>query len=212
MAGNTLFPTALDSDSELFNVTDNVTALAAAHHNNMKESIKAIQKKIGIDFTNVPTSLDYRLGHPTNSHRHDGASGQGQAINPTTLVLPNGESVVGAGRFIQAVHLHGTSVVGSNVTAPVVLGRTGRIENISAALRRGPSGATAAYIIRVGPTHIYGASVGLGIRFAPGATRYGQPSPNLGTYPSGSIITLDTEAVGSSAPGEDLSVILVFRD
>ena len=212
MSGNTNFPTGLDTDSSLFDVADGVNTLQAAHHNNIKEAVKAMQLKIGIDNTLAPTTLDYRLGHPTDGHRHDGASGHGPQINPTTLLLPDGESVVGSRRFTQTIHRHGTSVVGSNVTTPAVIGRTARIENVSAVLRRGASGATAAYIVRIGPTNLYGASVGLGVRFAPGATRYGNASPNLGTYPSGTIITLDVEAVGSSAPGEDLSVILVFRE
>lgn len=205
MAGNTNFPTALDDDSSLLDVTDGTSALQAVHHNNIKEAVKAIQRKLGIYLTDAPTTIDFRLGNATAGHRHDGASGQGPVINATTLTSLER-------RFTEAVHLHGTSVVGSNLAVPIVFGRTMRIENISAVLRRGPSGATAAYIARVGPTHLFGASVGLGIRFAPGATRYGQPSPNLGTYPSGAIITLDAEAVGSSAPGEDLSVVFVFRD
>lgn len=215
MAGITNFPTALDTNSELFEVTDVVSSLQAAHHNNMAAAIKAIEAKVGIDNTGVPTALDYRLGHPTNSHRHDGATGQGMTIHATTIeglasyIGVATSSVVD--RFVQTIQHRGTSVVGSNVAPPVALGRTMSIENVSGVLRRGPSGATAAYKILVGPTPIFGASVGLGIRFAPGATRYGQPSPNLGTYPSGAIISLDVEAVGSSAPGEDLSVVLVFR-
>ena len=80
MAGNTNFPTGLDDNTSLLDVTDGVTALQAAHHNNLKESIKALEVKVGIDNTAVDTTLDYRLGHPTFGHSHDGASGQGVAI------------------------------------------------------------------------------------------------------------------------------------
>lgn len=231
MAGNTNFPTSLDDNTSLIDVTNGVTSLEAAHHNNLKEAIKALETKVGVDFTLVPTTLDYRLGHPTNGHRHDGASGQGPQINPSTVPAPSGAYPSGAlnlhdhlmsfhptivpsviNRWTEQIQLHGSALVGSNLAAPVVMGRTAIIENVSAALRRGASGATAAFIARVGPTNIHGASVGLGIRFAPGATRYGQPSPNLGTYPSGAIITLDAEAVGSNDPGQDLSVIFVFRE
>jgi len=118
----------------------------------------------------------------------------------------------GVRRFTENLSYRGSAGVGSNVTAPIAFGRTAQIENVSAVLRRGPSGATAAFKVLIGPTNIWGASVGLGIRFAPGATRYGQASPNLTTYPSGAIITLDTEAVGSNDPGQDLSVVFVFRD
>jgi hypothetical protein len=205
MAGNTNFPTALDDDSSLLDVTDGVSSLQAVHHNNLKEAVKAIQAKLGIRLTDAPTTIDFRLGNATAGHRHDGASGQGPVINAT--VVSGLER-----RFTQDIQIRGTSVVGSNLANPITFGRTMQIESVSGVLRRGPSGATAAFIARVGPTHVFGASVGLGIRFAPGATRYGQPSPNLGTYPSGAIITLDAEAVGSSAPGEDLSVVFVFRD
>lgn len=80
MAGNTNFPTALDDDSSLIDVTDGVTAIEAAHHNNLKEAVKALQAKVGIFNTAAPTAIDYRLGHPSFGHRHDGASGQGVLI------------------------------------------------------------------------------------------------------------------------------------
>jgi hypothetical protein len=212
MAGNTNFPTALDDDTSLHDVSDGVSTLQAAHHNNTKEAIKAIEAKIGIRNTAAPTSLDYRLGHPTAGHVHDGASGQGAPINPSNITMPQGGQLYDYERWTAQIIRPGSALVGSNLAAPIAIGRTGKIENISAVLRRGPSGATAAFKVLVGPTNVWGASVGLGVRFAPGATRYGQPSSNLVTYPSGAIITLDIEAVGSSTPGEDLSVVFVFRD
>lgn len=221
MSGNTNFPTALDDDTSLGDVTDAVTTVQAAHHNNIKESIKAIQAKIGIRLTDAPTSLDYRLGNATNGHRHDGASGQGQRINPTTVNHPSAgtlhDFMVGYGasnprRWTEQIRLQGSAQVGSNLAGPIMMGRTAAIENVSAVLRRGPSGATSSFIVRIGPTNIFGASVGLGMRFPPGATLYGQPSPNLGTYPSGAIISLDADAVGSNDPGQDLSIVFVFRE
>lgn len=86
MAGDTNFPTALDSDSSLFDVTDNVTAIEAAHHNNLKEAMKAVQAKIGVRDSSVATSLDYRLGHPTGGHAHSGATGQGPKISYNDLL------------------------------------------------------------------------------------------------------------------------------
>lgn len=88
MSGAANFPTALDDDTSLLDVTDSVTSLVASHHNNLKEAIKALEKKVGIEQTTSPTSLDVRLGSATNSHNHGGASGFGQAINPSTLILP----------------------------------------------------------------------------------------------------------------------------
>ncbi len=206
MSGNANFPTALDDDSSLYDVTDAVSTVQAAHHNNVKEAIKAIESKVGIRATSVVTSLDYRLGNPTGGHTHDGASGMGPPINATALTNLTAERWTA-----QITHVPSVAV-GSNIAAPISIGRTGQIENVSAIFKRGPSGATTALKVLVGPTPIFGASVGLGPRFAPGATYYGQPSPNLTTYPSGAIITLDAEAVGSSEPGQGLSVIFVFRE
>jgi hypothetical protein len=226
MAGNSNFPTALDDDTSLLDVTDGVSTLQAVHHNNVKEALKAIEAKLGIYGTASPTSLDYRLGHHTGGHQHNGASGMGRFVDPTNIKVPSGgfpsglslhEHFLDRGlhqieRWTSRIELVASAAVGSNISAPIVIGRTGQIENVSAVLRRGPSGATTAFKILVGPTDIWGASVGLGIRFAPGATRYGQPSSNLTTYPSGAIITLDATEVGSNEPGQGLSVVFVFRD
>lgn len=222
MAGNTNFPTALDDDTSLINVTDGTTNLQAAQHNNLKEAVKRIQEKVGIYLTGVPTSLDYRIGHPTDSHRHDGASGHGRNINPSTISHPSWGNVHNfmepgathhADRLIAQMHLHGSAQVGSNLAAPIIIGRTLRIESISAALRRGPSGATAGFIVRVGPTSVlFESSPASSIKFAPGATAFRRTSVNHVTYPSGAVITLDADFVGSSAPGEDLSVTFIFRD
>lgn len=226
MSGNSNFPTALDDDTSLLDVTDGVSTLQAVHHNNLREAVKAIEAKVGIYGTASPTTLDYRMGNPTGGHHHDGASGMGPKINPTNIKVPSGgfpsglslyEHFMDQGlhqteRWTGHIQLTASAAVGSNIAAPLVIGRTGQIETVSAALRRGPSGATTAFKVLVGPTHVFGASVGLGMRFPPGATRYGQPSPNLTTYPSGAIITLDAEAVGSSEPGQGLLVTFVFRD
>lgn len=226
MAGNANFPTSLDDDSSLYDVTDAVTTLQAAHHNNIKEAIKALENKVGIYNTAAPTTLDYRIGNPTGSHNHGGASGFGALISATTIPVPSGGYPSGGSlhdhlmdaavhtneRWAAQIEHVPSAAVGSNIAAPIVIGRTGQIESISAVLRRGPSGATTSFKVLVGPTNIWGASVGLGVRFAPGATRYGQASPNLTTYPSGAIISLDADAVGSSEPGQGLSVIFVFRD
>lgn len=85
MAGAANFPTALDDDTSLHDVTDGVTSLQAAHHNNMKEAVKAMQAKIGVENTSVATALDTRLGHPTMGHDHSGASGYGAPIAASAL-------------------------------------------------------------------------------------------------------------------------------
>lgn len=217
------FPTSLDDNSTLHEVVDGVTEIVDEHHNNPKDAIIALEHKVGIYNTSVPTAIDYRLGHPTGGHRHDGASGQGPAINPTAFGLAaTGIATLSGGiisvptqipRYILPMTQVGSIGVGSKIAAPVILGRTMQIESVQAGLRRGPSGATTALIIRVGPTHIFGASVGFGVRFAPGATAYrSSATPNLITAPSGAVVTLDAEAVGSSDPGQDTGITIFFRE
>lgn len=205
------FPTALDDDSSLFQVTDSVTSLVAAHHNNPKDAIKALEAKLGIYSSGAPTSIDYRLGNPTGGHRHDGASGQGGPVSLENLDIV-GASISGLLHFI-TMERSATMVVGSNVAAPLIMGRTLQLQSIQAALRRGPSGATTALDVLVGPTSFYQASQGFRPIFPPGATAYrSSATPNLITYPSGAVVTLDVDAVGSSEPGQDLRITFVFRD
>jgi len=224
MSGNTNFPTGLDDNTSLLDVTDGVTAIVAAHHNNTKEAVKAIEAKLGIYNTGAPTSLDYRLGNPTGSHRHDGASGGGAKINPTTIDVPSGAYPTGTlydylrgntGEQIVTILRPATAIVGSNVGAPVVIGKTMQLVSIQGALRRGPSGATTAFDINLnqpGPTSVYWASQGFRPIFPPGATAYrSSATPNTITYPSGAVITVDVDAVGSNEPGQDLTLTLIFR-
>jgi len=249
MSGISNFPTAIDDNSSLYDVADGVNNVLAAHHNNPKEAIKAIEAKLGINQTTDANSIDFRLGSATGSHRHDGASGQGLVLNPTTLLVPSGgfpsglslyehmmdgnlhnaTAIAGTGiasalglnvifvpttipRHVMRMEYRGSAVVGSNVAPPLIMGRTMQIEAVGGALRRGPSGATTAFDILIGPTSIFQASPGLQPIFAPGATAYRSASPNLITYPSGAVITVDVDAVGSSDPGQDLGISFVFRE
>lgn len=212
MSGNTNFPTALDDDSSLFNVSDGVSTVQASHHNNLKEALKAIEKKVGIDLTSSPTSLDFRLGDPTTSHRHDGASGQGQKIAASSIQIASGALVPGRRQYALSAHLVGTAIVGANAGFPFSIGRTAILESVRANLRRGPSGATTAFDVNIGPTSIWTATQGDRPIFAPGATNYGHASPNLVTAPSGAIFTIDVDAVGSNDPGRDLTLVFVFRE
>lgn len=204
MSGNTNFPTALDDNTSLGDLTDGVSAIQASDHNNLKEAVKAIEAKIGIYSSGAPTSLDYRLGNPTGGHDHGGASGMGGPISASAL---------GGLRQLVQMFKPGSLAVGSNLAAPVILGRTLQLESVQGALRRGPSGATTAVIVRFGPSAIYGASPLYRPIFPPGATAYrSSQTPNVITYPSGAIITMDSDAVGSSDPGQDLSLTFVFRE
>lgn len=226
MAGVTNFPTALDSDTSLLDVTDGVSTLLDEHHNNTKEAVKAIETKLGIFGTDIATTIDARLGHPTYGHGHEGASGLGRKINATSISVPSGGFPSGgslhdhlmsatahsAGYLLLRTHLHGSAAVGANTGDPLSFGRTLQLENVRANLRRGPSGATAAFDVNFGATSVWQASQLFRPIFPAGATNYGNASPNLITYPSGAVITVDVDAVGSSDPGQDLSIVFVFRE
>jgi len=225
MAGNTNFPSVLDTDTELFDVTDTVTAIIDDHHNNIKEAIKAIEKKIGIDSSSVATTLDYRLGNPTGAHKHDGASGQGPRINPTAITLPSGALPVGGANLydhLMDADVHGLQVIpwyyqgslpnGASLGSPFSFGKSLSIQSIDARLRRAPSGATTALDINFGPTSLYAASPGLRPIFNAGIRVWSHASPNYITYPSGVQIVVDVDAVGSNDPGQDLSIVFTFRE
>lgn len=250
MSGAANFPTALDDDTSLLDVTDGVSSLLASHHNNLKEAVKALEKKVGIDHTTSPTALDYRLGSPTDGHRHDGASGQGPVLSPSNFQIPSGghpsggnlydhlahaslhmvTQMSGTGiasmvdpriifvpttvpRYVHTVHHQGSlPAVGANALAPFSMPRTVVLEAIHGNIRRGPSGATTALDVNVGPTSIYVASQGLRPIFNPGATVYRNASPNYVTIPSGVIITTDVDAIGSNDPGQDLTLVFLFRE
>lgn len=200
MAGDTNFPTALDDDVSLYDVVDEVSSVTAAHHNNIKEAVKALEAKIGIYATGEPDTLDYRLGNPTGGHIHDGASGQGPLIVPSTAIFMQLQA---PGSIASGINLAGI---------PMAMGRTLILESYIAVLRVPPSGATLSFDAQFGPTSLMVASTDLRPIFPPGATYFSQPSPNLVTYPSGEVISLTVDKVGSNDPGQHLSVSFVFRE
>ena len=70
------FPSGLDGDTELYQVEDDVTEIIAAHHNALKEAIKAIEEKIGVDGSAIVNSIDFLLNNavimsapPVGKHR-----------------------------------------------------------------------------------------------------------------------------------------------
>jgi hypothetical protein len=206
MGGNTNFPTALDDNSSLYDVQDGVDWLIEQHHNNLKEAVKAIEAKVGIYSTSAPTSLDYRLGHPSNGHNHNGASGQGAKIAASDL------SGYQSNRHIINWFYQGSVPSGASLGAPMSFGRTMQIESVHVEMRRAPSGATAAFDVNVGPTSLWEASQLLRPIFPASAFLYKHASPNLFTYPSGALIILDADKVGTSEPGSDIHVSIIFRD
>jgi len=232
MSGQTNFPSVLDDDTSLHDVVDSVTALIAAHHNNIKEAAKAIERKVGIDHTSAPTSLDYRLGSATNSHRHDGASGHGLAINPSTILVPSGGHPSGLSladhltdatlhrataedlvkRVVVPWYYQGSVPSGASLGAPFSFGRTMQVEKVDVRVRRAPSGATTAFDVNFGPTSLWQASQGNRPILPAGSAYYGHGSVNLVTYPSGVMVTVDADVVGTNEPGSDLSIFFVFKE
>lgn len=203
MSGNTNFPTALDDDVSLLDVTDGVTSIVASHHNNLREAVKVLEAKVGIYGSGAATSLDYRLGHPSLGHSHNGASGQGAPISPSAFVGLT---------HLLAWQYQGSMPSGASLGAPLVIGRSLSLQSVSVQMRRSPSGATAAIDINFGATSVWTASQGSRPIFAPGVNTFSNASPNLVTYPSGALITIDADKVGTNEPGSDVSITLIFRD
>lgn len=227
MSGVSNYPTSIDDSTSLGDVTDGTSTLQAAHHNNLRASIVAMQNVLGIPGSAVATSVQYRLGHPTGGHLHDGATGNGPKVNPTAIPAPSGAIASVANlhdhfmataahrdtdRAVIQAFINGSAASGANRAAPITLGRTMQLENVRAVARRGPSGATATFDVNVGPTSLWAATQANRVILNPGASVGVSGTPNLVTYPSGAIITVDVDTVGSSAPTEDLSLTFVFRD
>lgn len=201
------FPTALDDDTSLHLVTDGVDSIQAAHHNDIKDAVKELEKKVGIYNTGAPTSLDFRLGHPTSGHNHNGASGQGAPLDASAVL-----AAIPAIRYPVVWTYPGSVPSGASLGAPLSFGKTMRVESVHAALRRAPSGATAAFDINFGPTSLWVASQGNRPIFPVGSALYQNASPNFVTYPSGALIVVDADKVGTNEPGSDLSITFIFRD
>jgi len=222
MGGVTNFPSVLDDDTSLFDAVDNTTALIASHHNNLKEAVKAVEAKVGIIHTTVPTSLDFRLGSATAGHGHNAASGQGPKINPTAIMVPSGgypdglslyEHMMARPRYIYRWDYQGSAPSGASLGAPFALPRTVQVESIMVTMRRAPSGATAAFDVNVGATSLWQASNGLRPVFPAGTIGpYGHASPNLVTIPSGALVVIDADKVGTNEPSSDISFTFVFKD
>ena len=210
MAGNTNFPTALDDNTSLHDVTDGVTALAATHHNNLKEAVKAIEAKLGIFNTTAPTALDYRLGHPSSGHQHNAASGQGPQISASALLGINELK-----RHVMLVGDNGTrSAIASQIFMPVFIPRPMVFESVDGLAVRGPSGGTSILDVHIGATSLWQASQGFRLMMGPTAGRMVATSgtPNLVTAPSGAFVTVDLDQVGANVGYDRLSITLVFRE
>ena len=57
------FPEGLDNDTELYHVENGIDDILAEHHNALKDAIKAIEEKIGVDGSAIVNSIDYILKH-----------------------------------------------------------------------------------------------------------------------------------------------------
>jgi hypothetical protein len=77
MAGK--YPIELDTDAELYEVVDNEDDVIAVHHNVLKDAIKAIQEKLGIDNSAVETTIDFLLKQ--QAIKSDPPSGKYKVIN-----------------------------------------------------------------------------------------------------------------------------------
>jgi len=73
------FPINLDGDLELYLVVDGTDEVIAAHHNILKDAIKAIEQKLGIDNSQDESSIDYIL--KTRAIKSDPPTGSYKVTN-----------------------------------------------------------------------------------------------------------------------------------
>jgi hypothetical protein len=209
MSGSSNFPTALDDDSSLYDVIDGTTAIIAGHHNNTKEAVKRIEAKVGVHNTSAPTSLDYRLGHPTLGHLHNGASGQGPKISASSLAnVPPVRHVMSQGLST------GWSGIGSAVLGPIVVPLTLQIEALAIQSFRGPTGGTTVLDVNVNGTSIWYASQGHRPVHGPttGLAVFQMGTYNTFTAPSGSMLTVDVDTSGTNGAFDRLGITFIFRE
>lgn len=222
MAGNTNYPTGLDDDVSLYDVTDGTSDVLAAHHNNIKEAVKALETKLGIYNTAVPTAIDFLVGNPTGSHNHDGASGMGIQINPAFMDVPSGgfpsgytlqeRLMMDPGKYMTTERVG--SLASGGIVGMIYMPRTMRLENVQGVVRVPPSGATTGVDVRFGPTSAWLTATSRKMQFNPGATLSVASigGMSLVTVPSGAVVYAQVMHVGSNNPGQDLSVTWVFRE
>lgn len=205
MTGAANYPTALDDDSSLHDVIDNTTPLVAAHHNNTKEAVKALEAMVGIYSSSDPNSLNYRLGSATDSHVHNGASGQGQPVqNPSAVT-----------RY-SVVLLDNTArtAVASQLTGPFTAPRTMWIESIQLGVIRGPSGGTSIMDINIGPTSVWYSAASGRLMMGPTAGVMIATSGPIDqvTVASGLMVTADLDQVGANVGYDRAGITFVFRE
>jgi len=75
----TKYPVELDTDTELYEVVDNEDDVIAAHHNVLKDAIKAVQEKLGIDDSAIETTIDFLLKQ--RAIKSDPPSGKYRVLN-----------------------------------------------------------------------------------------------------------------------------------
>lgn len=205
MTGAANYPTALDDDTSLHDVVDNTTPLVAAHHNNTKEAVKALEARVGIYSSSDASSLDYRLGSATDSHVHNGASGQGQPVQ--TPSAANRHTVV-------LLDNTARTAVASQLIGPYTAPRTMWIEAIELGVIRGPSGGTSIMDINIGPTSVWYSAASGRLMMGPTAGRMVATSGPLDqvTVASGAMITADLDTIGANVGYDRAGIVFVFRE
>lgn len=192
MSGLTNYPTSLDDDTSLHDVIDDTTPIVAAHHNNTKEAVKALEERLGIINTSDPDSFEYRAFSATDSHDHRGASGYGKAIEASALFA----SINSNRRTILTANDTGwQGTVATAGLSPLIVPRTMWIEKVVFAANEGSTGATLRIDLRAGPSTLFTATTEhlmhaptLGWAFI---ERDGASGFAMRTIPSGAVIRAD---------------------
>lgn len=205
MTGQANYPTALDDNTSLHDVIDSTTPIVAAHHNNTKEAVKALEARVGIYSTGDASSIDYRLGSATDSHVHNGASGQGQPVQIPSAA--NRHSVVLLDNTVR-------TAIASQMIGPYIAPRTMWLEAIEMAVIRGPSGGTSILDVNIGATSVWYSAASGRLMMAPVAGRAIATSGPLDqvTVASGTLVTVDLDQVGTNVGYDRAGIVFVFRE
>lgn len=100
------YPTSLDDDTSLYTVVDNTNDVLAAHHNILRDAVKALESKVGVDSSSANTTIDYFLKHASGAYRnhtHDGSSDDGVILAQNNGLISANETFTYASSITIAV-------------------------------------------------------------------------------------------------------------
>jgi len=102
----------------------------------------------------------------------------------------------------------GTLVTGTNVTPALIVNNSLTINKAYAYVKTAPTGASILIDINVNGTSIWNVTPANRLTIAAGGQTGSQTSFDTTSLSEGDILTLDIDTIGSTNPGQDLTVEL----